>query len=196
MKQLVFLFAFSTFFFKAQSQLTKGIWLVGGSGSFYSYHEDYQTPSVDVTAKYTTIDVSASIGYFSIDKLSGGLRPYFSSFKGESSGGGIINYHRLAVGPFARYYFLNTEKPFNLLADVSYQFGTNRDNAGLSYKGKFNMFSIMAGPEVFFNTSAGLEILMGYAQKITSLDNSPQASKSNKKGLQVSLGFQLHLERL
>lgn len=195
MKQLLLLLAISIISLNSIGQLTKNNWLVGGAGSFYSYNETYNSPTYNTTAKYTNIDISASVGYFLIDKVSAGLRSTFSSFKGESSGGGITNYYRLAIGPFARYYFLNPEKPFNLLADVSYQFGINKDMAGLAQKGKFNTFSIMGGTEVFFNTSAGFEILIGYAQKITSLENSPSASNSNKKGFQASIGLTLHLEK-
>ncbi len=129
-----------------------------------------------------------------MDKLSGGLRPYFSTFKGESSGGGITNYYRLAIGPFVRYYFLNQERQFNLLTDISYQFGINKYLGELHEKGKFNMFSASGGIEVFFNATVGVEILIGYAQQVSSIEDSPGAFNSNKKGLQVSIGFQLHLK--
>lgn len=110
MKQFIIFFSLTMFFLPAQGQLTKGNWLVGGSGSLYSYNEDYSAPSIDVTGKYTSMDLSASVGYFFADKFSVGLRPYFSSYKGSSSGGGPTNYFRLAVGPFARYYFMKADK--------------------------------------------------------------------------------------
>ncbi len=55
----------------------------------------------------------------------------------------------------------------------------------------------MAGPEIFFNSTAGLEILLGYRQNIISIENSlPESNlKNNKKGFQISIGFQLHLEK-
>lgn len=169
--------------------------MVGGGGSFYSYDEDYTAPSLDVTAKYTSVDLSASVGYFIVDKLSGGLRPYFSSFKGKSSGGGSTNSYRLAVGPFARYYFLKADKQFNLLTDVSYQFGVNQRLGALHSKGRYNNLSIMAGTEMFFNTTAGIEFLFGFTQQKISIDNSADEFNSNKRGVQVSIGFQLHLEK-
>ncbi|HEU5164211.1 MAG TPA: hypothetical protein VFU29_01655 [Chitinophagaceae bacterium] len=195
MKTTLIALLFTLTLTSAHAQLTKKNWLVGGAGSFYSYNEDYNAPSVDVTAKYTSIDLSASIGYFFVDKFSAGLRPYFSSFKGESSGGGSTNSYRLAIGPFARYYFLQSDKQFNLLSDISYQFGINNWLDGYPAKGKFNTFSVMAGTEVFFNTTVGLEILLGYKNQIASIDNSPSAYYSNKKGFQVSIGFQFHLEK-
>lgn len=194
MKHILLLFISGAYLTSASGQLNKKIWLIGGTGSVYSYNEDYTAPSVNVTAKYTSIDLSASVGYFFIDRLSGGLRPYFSSFKGESSGGGSTNSYRLAVGPFTRYYFLKAEKQFNILADVSYLLGLNKDLGALNEKGKFNTLSIMAGTEVFFNSTAGLEILIGYRNQIATL-NSSSGYNSNKKGFQASIGFTLHLEK-
>lgn len=187
---LVCAFSISSF-----GQLTKKTWLVGGSGSLYSYNEDYSSSNTNFTAKYTNVDISASIGYFVIDKLSAGLRPTFSSFKGESSGGGSTNNYKIAVGPFLRYYFLNTEKQFNLLADLSYQFGVNKNSGGLNDKGKYNVFSAMGGTEIFFNSTVGIEFLFGYSQKLITIDNPSTASKSNKTGFQASIGFQIHLEK-
>lgn len=179
----------------AYSQIDKDIWLVGGMGSMYSYNEDYTAPSVNVTAKYTSIDLSANVGYFFADKFVTGIRPYFSSFKGQSSGGGVTNSFRLAIGPFARYYLLKDDKDFNLLTEISYQFGINNWKEGQPAKGKFNTFSILAGAEIFFNSSVGIEILIGYKNQYASIDNSPSEYNSIKKGFQASIGFQLHLEK-
>ncbi|HEV8084749.1 MAG TPA: outer membrane beta-barrel protein [Chitinophagaceae bacterium] len=185
----------STVSISAFGQLSKNTWLVGGSGSLYSYNEDYTAPSINVTTKYTNIDLSASVGYFFADKFAGGIRPNFSSSKGESSGGGSMDNIKIAVGPFLRYYFLAPEKQFNILTDVGYQFGINRNGGGNKDKGKFNIFSIMGGTEVFFNSSIGLEILLGYSQRLITVENSPGALRSNKKGFQTSIGFQIHLEK-
>ena len=195
MKQILLLFLVFSFLLTSYGQLSKNSWLVGGSGSLYSYNEDYTAPSINVTTKYISIDLSASIGYFFADKFSGGIRPYFSSFKGESSGGGSMDNSKIAIGPFLRYYFLAPEKQFNILTDVSYQFGINRNGGGNKDKGKFNLFSIMAGTEVFFNSSIGLEILLGYSERLITVENSPGALRSNKKGFQASIGFQFHLEK-
>ena len=61
-------------------------------------------------------------------------------------------------------------------------------------KGKFNTLSIMAGTEVFFNNTSGLEILIGYRNQIATLNGS-SGYNSNKNGFQVSIGFTLHLEK-
>jgi hypothetical protein len=199
-QKYVFSYAFILVFQSARSQLTKGIWLAGGSGSFYSYTENYSTPGYDQTAKYTNIDVAASVGYFLADKFAAGLRPSFSSYKGEVTSasvgsGGSTNNNKLTIGPFARYYFLRSDKQFNLLTDVSYQFGINKNRGGLNDKGKYNVLSIMGGTELFFNSSAGIEILLGYATKVVSINNSPNSFENTQKGLQASIGFTLHLEK-
>ena len=191
MKRFLFLFSLLSFI-TANSQITRHTWQVGGTGSFYSYNEDYRVSTISSTGKWTSIDLSASVGYFVVDKLSAGLRPFFSSFKGENTSGSS-NYYVLAVGPFARYYFLKPDKQFNVLVDAGYQLGLNQRLGALHSKGKFNIFSVMAGPEIFFNSTAGMEILLGYSKKLSTIDDSPDAYYSNKKGLQVSLGFQLHL---
>lgn len=132
------------------AQLTKGNWLVGGSGSFYSYSEDYSTTTFNQAAKYTNIDIAASVGYFIIDKFTIGLRPSFSSYKGKVvsasvGSGGSTNSYRVAIGPFARYYFLKIDKQFNVLTDIGYQFGINNWQDGYPAKGKYNSFSLMGG---------------------------------------------------
>ncbi|MBH2003405.1 MAG: hypothetical protein I8H66_01845 [Sphingobacteriia bacterium] len=176
-------------------QLTKNTWLIGGAGSSYTYTETFNGPSAYYTAKYTSVDISASVGYFFFDKFSGGLRPTISTYKGESSAGGSQNNLKFAIGPFLRYYFLNTEKKFNLLTDVSYQFGVNKNYGTFGDKGKYNIFSLMAGTEVFFNSSVGMEILVGYSNKLITVDDGSTPRRSNKTGLQTSIGFQFHLAK-
>ena len=202
MKKIILLILCLTITILSFSQLNKRNWLVGGSGSFYSYSETYiAPPPFSYDAKYTSIDISASIGYFIMDKFAGGLRPTFSSFKGQSTGvGGVVygttNSYKLAIGPFIRYYFLPKEKPFNILTDISYQFGVNQFLGALNEKGKYNTLSIMGGSEFFFNSSVGLEILVGYVEKTASIENSPSAYTDKRKGFQTTIGFQIHLEKL
>jgi len=191
LKTLVFLSIFSTFFFNATGQTTKGNWLVGGSGSFYSYNNQYTSAAYSNEAEYTRIDISANVGYFVADKVAMGLRPTFTSFAGRvtSTGGGITSGQRYFFGPFGRYYFLNTDKQTNILADVSYQFGLS--NAG-GLKGNLSAFSVMAGPVIYFNSSVGMEFLLGYKY---SKDDIEDASLEIRKGFQVTVGFQIHLEK-
>ena len=174
-----------------KAQLDKGIWLVGGTGKFYSYNSQYSSASYSNEAKYTQIDISPSIGYFAADKLAFGIKPTFSSIKGKvtSPGGLSTNVQRYWIGPFARYYLLNASNNYNIVTDVSYQLGLF--NAG-GQKGKLSTFSALSGPVIYFNTSVGLEFLLGYSY---SKEDVERASKETRKGFQIGIGFQIHLEK-
>lgn len=191
MKHFFLSLILASFFLTAQSQLTKGNWLAGGTGKFYSYNDTYSSSTYSNKARYTQIDISPSIGYFIVDKLAFGLRPTFSSIKGEvtTPGGGSTNVQRYWIGPFGRYYFLDKDNPFNILTDVSYQYGIF--NAG-GQKGKLNTFSALVGPVIYFNSSVGIEFLLGYSY---SKEDVELASKDIRKGFQIAAGFQIHLEK-
>lgn len=190
---LMFLTTF--LFFQANSQIQKGNWLAGGSGSFYSYNQKYTSQNNSTEGVYTSIDLSASVGYFFFERFAAGLRPGFSYFKGKVDAQGEVGSPtKLLIGPFARYYFLKTDKPFNFLADVSYQIGNNKDVLSPKAKGKLNRFSVMGGTEVFFNSSVGLEVLLGYRKMYESRDHPTIGYSEERKGFFASVGFQIHLE--
>lgn len=177
------------------AQLNKGNWLVGGMGNFTSTKNYITNPVFSTTANVIFLKISPNIGYFFIDKLSMGIKPGFTWNKTEvlpiNGGGGWSNTKRFEIGPFVRYYFLNADNPYNILADLSYQFGTARNKPE---NGSINTFSISAGPVIYFNTSVGLEVLIGYYEKNEKFKNSVSYS-SGQKGLQVGVGFQFHLEK-
>jgi hypothetical protein len=192
MKKIFLLLTITMTYSMAECQLDKGVWLVGGSGKFYSYNESNSSSTLGHDAKYTQIDISPSIGYFVADKLAFGLRPTLSSIKGGyiADGGGITtNVQRFWVGPFGRYYFLNTEKQYNIVTDVCYQLGFF---GGGLLKGNLSTFSALAGPEIFFNSSVGIEFLLGYNYRKEDVEDG---NKDIKKGFQVAVGFQIHLEK-
>lgn len=118
------------------------------------------------------------------------MRPTFSSIKGEvtTTGGLSTNVQRYWIGPFGRYYFLQPNKQVNILADISYQYGFF---GGIS-EGKLNTFSAMVGPVVYFNSSVGIEFLLGYS---SSLEDVEGFQKETRKGFQIGIGFQIHLEK-
>lgn len=173
-------------------QLTKGHWLVGGSGRFYSYKNNYQTSAFISNGKYTQIDLSPNVGYFLADKFALGLKTTISSLKGDwtaTSGTGTTNTQRFLFGAFGRYYLLEAEKQTNILVDASYQTGIIR---GLNdTKGTLNNLSISAGPVIYFNSSVGIEFLLGYATDIEKYSSQVQTEKRN--GFQFSVGLQIHL---
>lgn len=175
----------------ANGQITKGNWLLGGTGNFYTYTATYTSPDYSNEASYTQINLSPNIGYFVADKLAFGVRPTFSSIKGEvtTPGGGRTNTQRYWIGPFARYYFMKPDKQVNILTDISYQYGFY----GGGPEGKLSTFSAMVGPVVYFNSSVGMEFLLGYS---SSLEDVESFQKETKKGFQIGIGFQIHLEKL
>ena len=191
MKSILTIFTILFIALSASCQITKGNWLVGGTGKFYSYTSEYSSATYSNEAKYTQIDISPSVGYFIIDKLALGIKPTISSIKGRvtTPGGGSTNVQRYWIGPFAKYYFLNKEKNYNLLTDLSYQVGFF---GGGLLKGNLSTFSALAGPEIFFNSSVVIEFLLGYSY---SKEDAKQANKEIRKGFQIAIGFQIHLEK-
>lgn len=188
---------FTCFFFLllslvSKSQLTKGIWIAGGTASFYATQNKYSSTVANQTSDVVRLSINPSVGYFVADKFAIGLRPGYTKTKSQvnTSGGGNTNENRLDIGPFARYYLLQADKQFNILADISYQFGFYWFTPT---KGSRNTFSASAGTVVFFNSSVGLELLLGYyTQKERINDGINTINKQN--GLQMTIGFQFHLE--
>lgn len=195
MKKLSLFITLTIAYSVARCQLDKGIWLVGGSGSFYHYHQKFNSQLFDSDAEYTEIELSVSIGCFIIDKLAVGLSPSFAYENGNIENQGYsYSPTKYSIAPFARYYFLNKGNQFNILADVRYSLGIIKMPHPPKDKGTINNFTIMAGPEVFFNSSVGMELLMGYSIKKEQL-NGGNFYKDFRKGFQASIGFQLHLEK-
>lgn len=198
MKSSIFL-ALVLFSYSSFAQITKNTWIVGGSGSVFRSTEDYNSPGFTQTSKFTSIDFSPTVGYFLINKLAGGLRLTGTYTKGNFSypGGGTATTeaYKLAAGPFVRYYFLEADKPFNLLADLSYQTGLNKYLGLVHQKGKFNILSLMGGAEIFFNQAAGIEMLFGYSKETVSIEDAPSVFKSEKSGFRTSIGVMLHLQK-
>jgi hypothetical protein len=178
----------------ATAQITKGNWMVGGIASYAStkYHGEI-SPGVTVNI----FKVQPNIGYFIIDKLATGLKLGYSNVTNKVGEFpyGITKTVDYNFGPFIRYYFLSPDKPFNILIDGSYQYGIKR---GGSTSGggdipwtqhNANTFSVNAGPVLYFNTSVGLEFLVGYSTEKYVKDHGRNGT------VQVGLGLQVHLER-
>ncbi len=192
MKPFVILCLLITCSFAANSQISKGYWLLGGGGQFYSYISRHTSTVYNSEYKYTKIDLSSNVGFFVKDRLAIGIRPAFSSNKGESIPGGIrTNIQRYWIGPFMRYYFLKPRKQVNILTDISYQYGIlDVDDPGKL--NKLNQFSAMVGPAVYLNNSVGIEFLLGYS---SSMEEWEGIQKLSTEGLQIRLGFQIHLKK-
>jgi hypothetical protein len=187
--------------------LTKKTWLVGGTGSFNSYKQNetfifqFNGENIEIQRNIKEIELSPKVGYFIMDKLVVGLSSSFTSEKSESTtitgnaGGGSSNSYSFSIGPFARYYLLKKDLPYNILLEANYQFGSVSQSDLPNSKGKLNRFSFFVGPEIFFNSSVGIELLVGYKTSTQKMDN-PNFASMTKNGFQVGVGFQIHLEKL
>jgi len=202
MKQATLLITLIFFFsFYSIAQLDKKNWLVGGSGTFSSTNDNLSTSTGEYVWKRNAIQISPNIGVFVIDKFAVGLKSSFSwtKNKGLTSGTGLGTdiTTRFDYGPFVRYYLLEKEKAFNILTDLSYQFGSLKQNDD---KGNRSIFSVMAGPVLYFNSSVGIEFLMCYKiekEERTTSSSTPQSFYTQtKKGVQISIGLQFYLEKL
>ena len=199
-KIILFILAITTIKYSS-AQLTKHNWLVGGIGLFNS--TTYTNDLGFQTQRVTNIQIAPNIGYFFVDKFAGGLKLNFSTSRYKNiSNGASYNLSKSTTygfGPFLRYYFLDVNKQFNILMDGSYQYNIER-GGGVSSSNSTpvpvpitqyskNTFSIAAGPVIYFNSTVGLEFLIGYSTT-KYVQNS-----SRNSGIQVGLGLQVHLEK-
>jgi hypothetical protein len=204
MKHILLIILFITSFtLTSSAQLDKGTWLTGGSASFYSFNQEFNTQLLERSGKFTEVNLSASGGYFIIDKLSLGAKSSFRYYKGTLSGlnGEITSPFIILLGPNVRYYFLKHDKPFNFLTEFNYQFGIYQDITSdtngkpNNNKGKGNSLSALAGTEVFFNETAGLELLFGYKKNYLEERYADGNFTIDKRsGLYLTIGFNLHLK--
>ena len=177
------------------SQLDKNTFLVGGSGSFNKYNLEQQIiPTNDdkVKIKITKFEISTKVGYFISDKFVLGIIPTYSIEKEFSENSGKTTKNIFLIGPFVRYYLLTKEKQFNILTEFNYQLGILNINYFGDNKADINKLSFFVGPEFFFNSVIGAEILFGYKKYNQIFDNKNYTSL-NESGFQILIGFQIHL---
>lgn len=164
----------------ANAQLTKGNWLVGGNGYLSSQSQNLR----GVNVKGSNLRLSPNVGYFIADKFAAGARINFEINKLRYPGV-VDNSTRYGIGPFLRYYLLNSEKRVNILTEAFYQYSkTTSDNSSSSD----NTFRISAGPVIYFNSSVGLEFTLNYEYL-----KMPETDTDTKKFF-LGIGFQIHLE--
>jgi hypothetical protein len=163
----------------ANSQITKGTWLLSGSACFSMKNYGSQGSLI---YKQTDLSLSPSVGYFIKDKFAIGLRPSLTYGSNTISSGNSETI--FTIGPFLRYYLLKTDNAFNILTEGSYSFASFQSSAT-----KQNTFLLATGPVLYFNSSVGLEFLIAYAS--TKVVNF--AGRNNE--LRFSIGFQFNLEK-
>lgn len=166
---------------KSFGQITKNTWLLSGNASFLSQKN---SSAASLQYKQTDFQISPTIGYFIIDKFAVGLKPSFTYGKNNLIAGGDAQTIFL-IGPFARYYLLQTDRPFNLLFEGSYSY-TSLNQASES---KQHTFFIGTGPVLYFNTTVGLEFILGYSTtKVVDFTGT-------NNGIRFGIGLQIHLEK-
>lgn len=161
------------------AQITKGNWMVGGDASYTN--SKVINANDKIIGSGNSIRVFPNIGYFIIDKFSLGINGNFNYGKSNGSPSNI----GFGVGPFARYYFLKSEKRINLLTEVNYNYYTSKTQGFNSTNSTSYRFK--AGPVIYFNSSVGLELTLNYGS------NKFDTYTSNT--FQIGLGFQIHLEK-
>lgn len=177
-KSIQLLIILLLFSITSNSQITKGNWLLSGNASFSMLQ--YGSEGT-VRYKQTNLQLAPSVGYFLKDKLAVGLRPALTYGSNNIS---LANSETIfTIGPFVRYYLLKPANVFNILTEGSYLYGTFKSGP------KQNTFSFAAGPVIYFNSSVGLEFLLGYAStKVAHF-------AGNNNELKFSIGFHFNLEK-
>lgn len=178
---------FTLLFFKSlsYSQITKNNWLVGGSGNFKSTKTVKLSDGTKPYDDRVIFNISPNVGYFFYDKLAGGISLtyiYDNIFE---------NYQYFGVGPFIRYYFLNSEKLINLFLQGNFNYyGGGSKTIDGNDNGRFhnNGYGFKAGSAIFLNSSVALELSLDF---ISNRINSTFKEET----FMIGVGFQIHLEK-
>ncbi|WP_435138409.1 outer membrane beta-barrel protein [Formosa sp. A9] len=169
------------------SQITKGNWLVGGTGDFQKSKIKNTTSNGNIQEfESMHFTISPDIGYFLADKFAAGLVLNFTVNNPSGSNNSSWGYQ---IGPFARYYFLNTDKIINVFGELNCSFGKGISNQNSDSNS--NNYEVKAGTALFFNNSVALELSLNY--NLNQLNTN--SSDLDTKSLTLGIGFQIHLEK-
>lgn len=184
MKTIQLFIAFSLLsFLTTNAQITKGNWMVGGSGSFTNYKSTFQSGITEITQTGSALTISPNLGYFIVDNLVLGS---IVSFSFSNPSGDNNNSHGYGVSPFIRYYFRKSDKMINPFLQTGYSFSKGKSDSGGSNKS--TGYTIKGGSAIFLNSSVALELSLNY-------DSSTFNSDTKSNNFTVGLGFQIHLEK-
>lgn len=165
----------------SQAQITKGNWMVGGSGYFKNIK--YKAKNNPTTATESNhLGVTPNIGYFVIDKLALGLKSGLYYYEQDK----LYKDIHYSIGPFVKYYFLNTEKRVNVFAQADYSYNESNSKTW-NTKSSSKEFNFKIGTAVFFNSSVALETGLEYINTLTEINKG--------RTFQVSVGLQIHLKK-
>ena len=170
----------------ANAQITKGNWMVGGSGNFdYAKTEPKNTNSSGTNINYTdngtySITLDPNIGYFIKDKLAIGMKislvNSFIKFRALN-----LNDTYISISPNFRYYFLNVDKTYNVFIEPSFNYYTNNS------LGNSSGFGLKSGFEIFLNSSVGIEPSLNYIYN--------ESNQYKRNNFFIGIGVQVHLEK-
>ena len=166
----------------ANSQITKGNWMVGGDGNYSNRTIFLQDGS---KSKYSYTTIRPDIGYFIIDKFAIGSQ---LSFSNSTTNSGSLNDYGLGI--FTRYYFLKPEKIYNIFTQAYYTYGINKTNLK-TFK---HFYGLKLGSVIFFTNSVGLELSLGYEKGIYNYELS-ESNTTKTSELKGSIGFHIYLEK-
>jgi|TARA_B110000037_G_C16903450_1_gene417162 hypothetical protein len=178
MKKIFLIVSMLFFSISMKSQITKGNWMLGGNGS-YSY-TDLKSDISDPKPSWN-ININPNIGYFIKDQLA--IGSYTSFNFGKNSDGFFLN-----LGPFVRYYFLETDKKINYFTELSFAYSVyfKKNNKNISTHG----YNIKPGMIYFLNNTVALEASLKYYY-----GKAPDSNNLISKGLIFGIGLQIHLEK-
>ena len=165
------------------AQITKGNWMVGGTGNFTNYKSTFENNNTEITQTGSALTISPNLGYFIVDNLTVGTSVSFSFSNPSGSNNNSQGY---SLSPFIRYYFRKTDKMINPFLQTSYSFGKGKSDSGGSNKS--TGYTIKGGSAIFFNSSVALELSLNY-------DSSKFNSDVKSNNFTVGIGFQIHLEK-
>ena len=173
---LILCLIISLFTLTANSQITKGNWMVGGDASF----SNFETIKNNEKRNSSSIMISPNFGYFIKNQFAIGSNVEMLFIKNGSN-----NY---TFTPFTRYYFLKPNKMINyfLEARAGYGFGISKDDNSKYY---LNKYGLKSGIEVFLNQSIGFEFSLDYLKT----NNISRKDKTNI--LKIGFGLQIYLEK-
>lgn len=177
----VLLFATAT-----NAQITKGNWMVGGSGSFsYADTKPKNSNSSGTNINYSdsgtySITLEPNIGYFIKDKLAIGMKisiiNSFIEFKTLNPDDSYIS-----ISPNFRYYFLDVDKTYNVFVEPSFNYYTNNS------LGNASGFGLKSGLAIFLNSSVAIEPSLNYVYN--------ESSEFKRNNVFLGIGIQVHLEK-
>ncbi len=179
----LFFIATILFTISANSQITKGNWMVGGSGNFTNYKSTFESNNTVTTQTGNALTISPNLGYFIVDNFALGTTVGFN-FSNPS--GANNNSHSYSISPFVRYYFRESAKIINPFLQTSYGFSKGKSESGGSNKS--SGYTLKGGTAIFFNSSVALELSLNY-------DSSKFNSDVKSNNFTVGIGFQIHLEK-